>query len=1035
MDQVRFRARRPLVMRLSAVPRGTRSLTSPVVASDGTVESAQLKTYLLDLAKDPVLREAVHVASGSLSRSLDELEAGRELSLKKLTSLAMSLSRYALRMESRSTPFGLFAGLTTVAVGASATPDDSGTAVRSVGLDGQWLHETVAGWLRDPRIRRRTKVMTNNLVDVRDGRAWLTWPVAGAPDSPEGAGARQETSVRLTTFVEWVLDRASVPVPFATLLSRAAEDFDGHSAVDLERVLSQLTTSGFLVTSLTPGKTGGDYWDRVTEAVAPDGGDAALLALPEWDEPEGSGPGRGRTAWDGALARLREISPDVTPQLRVDLRMPHRPAVPADVLREVEQYASSMWRIAPEAEPRPHLREYRERFKDRYGMGAAVALPDLVDPHRGLGYPRGYAGAAGPGDAVRPTATADRRALLGELVQEALNSGPREIRLTDAVLDELSDDSTAQVPLPTMELCLQVLAKSEQHLRDGDYRLLTPPFTGSWLAGASTARFADLLHTGKDLSVLLRSAAGPDRITAEVVFAPRAARALNVMQTPVDLLPFEIPLGVYADSRSGRVIDWRDLLVTATPSGLELIWGRTGQRVVPVVAHMLELESGAPDLARLLNDLALSQVKPWHAWRWAGLEALPALPRVTRGRTIVFPMRWKPSRHMRDHTSSWPEWNAALDAWRERYGVPDEVRVMHRDRAHTLDLGDEWHRKLLRNELMHNEISVYEDLTEGGTGLGWTNGHNNELVVPLVASAEEPAADRSRPPVPVRRARKTFHFPGGEWLYARFLVAPQRQNLLIGTHLPRLIRDVSAHIDNWFFIRYNDPEPHIRLRMRGRPAELAAHVLPALERHARTLKECGAIASVQLDTYEPEVQRYGGESAIALAEEVFAVDSQVAAAQVRWRLRTGRDAVPDEVLAAMNYATFLESLGPWDWASWIARTLLLRPEHAFFQRHRRLATQLVPPGRAAEKTAEVVGLPGLRDLWAQTPAVRAYGSFLGVDGPQAEPAPGTEDAILAMLHMQHNRLIGINAEKEKRSYAVLRGVAQAHAERVRRGFA
>lgn len=1035
MDQVRFRARQPLVMRLSTLSGGAGSIPSPAVADDGSADRMELTAYLLALAENPVLREAVHVASGSLSGSLDELAAGRELTLKKLTGMAISLTRYALRMRTRATPFGLFAGVTTVDIGTGAgtAADDAGSVAKSVGLDGQWLHETVAGWLRNPLTRRRVDVVTNNLAVVRDARLSLSWPVTGAPLSPDESAPRRETSVRVTPFVTWVLRKASVPVPYASLLHTAVREFGDYSEDEIDRVLTQLTLSGFLVTSLTPLKTGGDYWERVTETVVGDDEGAFRQLSGPWSEFERAAPGEGRPAWDRAMARLRDISPEVTPQLRVDAGVARRLTVPPAVVREVEDYASSMWRIAPEAEPRPHLREYADRFKDRYGAGASVPLAEVVDPHRGLGYPRGYRGADWHGDAVTPTATTGRRVLLGELVQEALHAERREITLTDALIDELSDKTSVDAPLPSMELCLQVLSPSAEHLRDGDYRLLTPPLTGAWLAGASTARFGDLLRTGGDLCSLVESGAAPGSITAEVVFAPRVARALNVVQTPTGLLPYEIPLGTYADSREAHVIDWRDLLVTAAPSGLELIWARTGQRVVPVVAHMLELESGAPDLARLLNEIRLSQVKPWYAWRWAGLETLPVLPRVTRGRTIVSPMRWRPNRHMRDDSRTWAEWNAALDTWRDRYGVPNEIRVMYRDQAQCLDLDDAWHRKLFRHELRRGEVAVFEDLTEGGRQLGWSDGHNNELVVPLIADTGVAAPARPATPRSLGSARKAFHFPGGDWLYAKFFAVPESQDQLVAHHIPRLVREVAPHIDSWFYLRFNDPQPHIRLRMRGEPSDLAAHVLPALERHARELKESGAIASVQLDTYEPETQRYGGPDAIAHAEEVFSLDSRSAAAQVARRLRDGRDSIPDEVLAAMNYAMFLESLGPWDWTSWVARTLRLLPDHAWFRQHRRLAIDLVAPGRAVDRTAEAVRVPGLRDLWTQSPAVRTYGSLLGVDAA-ADGMSVTGDALLAVLHMQHNRLIGINRTKETRSYAVLRGVALAHQEKIRRGL-
>jgi thiopeptide-type bacteriocin biosynthesis protein len=72
-------------------------------------------------------------------------------------------------------------------------------------------------------------------------------------------------------------------------------------------------------------------------------------------------------------------------------------------------------------------------------------------------------------------------------------------------------------------------------------------------------------------------------------------------------------------------------------------------------------------------------------------------------------------------------------------------------------------------------------------------------------------------------------------------------------------------------------------------------VLPALQAAVAPLLEAGRIWRVQLDTYEREVERYGGPEGVVLAEQVFHADSEAVLAlapllaedargDVRWRL-------------------------------------------------------------------------------------------------------------------------------------------------------
>ncbi|WP_411105119.1 thiopeptide-type bacteriocin biosynthesis protein [Streptomyces sp. cmx-4-9] len=105
----------------------------------------------------------------------------------------------------------------------------------------------------------------------------------------------------------------------------------------------------------------------------------------------------------------------------------------------------------------------------------------------------------------------------------------------------------------------------------------------------------------------------------------------------------------------------------------------------------------------------------------------------------------------------------------------------------------------------------------------------------------------------------------------------------------------------WFFIRYAEGGPHLRLRVRGLDAEAAAR-LPA--QLARAAAEVPAVpgpwpsrhAEVRTVPYVPETDRYGGPRALPLAEEVFAHSTQAALGALREPALSA--AGPAEVAAA-----------------------------------------------------------------------------------------------------------------------------------------
>jgi thiopeptide-type bacteriocin biosynthesis protein len=140
-------------------------------------------------------------------------------------------------------------------------------------------------------------------------------------------------------------------------------------------------------------------------------------------------------------------------------------------------------------------------------------------------------------------------------------------------------------------------------------------------------------------------------------------------------------------------------------------------------------------------------------------------------------------------------------------------------------------------------------------------------------------------------------FPlGSAWLYAKLYTGPatldQVLRDVVGPVVETVLRAGTA--DRWFFVRFGDPDWHLRVRFHGPPERLHGEVLPVLQAAAAPLMDDGRLRRVQLDTYEREVERYGGAEGIVLAERLFHADSEAVLAlaplfpedargDVRWR--------------------------------------------------------------------------------------------------------------------------------------------------------
>ena len=116
--------------------------------------------------------------------------------------------------------------------------------------------------------------------------------------------------------------------------------------------------------------------------------------------------------------------------------------------------------------------------------------------------------------------------------------------------------------------------------------------------------------------------------------------------------------------------------------------------------------------------------------------------------------------------------------------------------------------------------------------------------------------------------------PGEEWIYLKVYGGPKLLERLVVEEVFPLLEDMIGRedIQHYFFIRYADPEYHIRLRIYNQDPMANYRVMEAL-----TEALCGkvrdrSISRITYDTYHREIERYGIRSMEA-AEQLFYLDS------------------------------------------------------------------------------------------------------------------------------------------------------------------
>lgn len=120
---------------------------------------------------------------------------------------------------------------------------------------------------------------------------------------------------------------------------------------------------------------------------------------------------------------------------------------------------------------------------------------------------------------------------------------------------------------------------------------------------------------------------------------------------------------------------------------------------------------------------------------------------------------------------------------------------------------------------------------------------------------------------------------GEEWLYYKIYCGQKIADLILINEINTVIGKLKADklITKWFFMRYADPEPHLRLRLKLHDVANYGVVLNVLKDPLKRLHENNFVWTIQLDTYSRELERYGALN-YEVTESFFEYDSELTVA-------------------------------------------------------------------------------------------------------------------------------------------------------------
>jgi lantibiotic biosynthesis protein len=1007
---------------------------------------ACIRERLRGLVASPEVAEALFIASPALAQSVGAWLA--EPLSQRGQKVERSLLKYVARMSTRATPFGLFSGCSAGQLGdrTCLKLEPRSHVQRHSRLDMDYLFALTEALNREHHFRAKLTFRPNDTIVTLGGRYRYIEPRV------DGASVRHYhlVAVEATPYLDLVLRQSPNGVTVTALVAALVADDPEVTVEEAHSYVHELIDRHLLVSTFQPPVTGGEpagvlAADLRTLGEGPIAArlDAIASRLAHLDE---AGLGHSIDSYTGMLEILKPLPArvEIARLVQVDLCKPAAIMLGPGVRAEIERCADAFAKFGVISDG---LASFRAAFEKRYGT-AMVPLLQVLDEESGIGLGNVtpidesplIAGLRGGGGSPEESVTwKARHAWMLDRLHMAWSEGRTELVLTDEDMDRLHRPAATAPPTGAFVVGLTVIAPSAEAVDRGDFLL---SFRGA--AGPSGARILGrFCHADKDIAALVaqhlraEEANDPDAIFAEIVHLPQG-RIGNVILRP-QLRHYEIPYLGRSGAPDAQQIPLTDLVV-GVRGARTLLWSsKLGRRVVPRLtsAHNFS-QAGTLTPYRFLGMLQTEGVRAGFSWDWGALAGVPFLPRVQWNRCVLARATWRA-------TEGELQKLAALSG-RERFvAIREWVRARRMPRLVELIDGD--------NELLvdfDNPLSVdaFVDLVDKRSSVqlcemlpapsdlcvaGPEGAYTHQIFVPVTFRQRVVGPPADTTPVGVEGPAASAivdhrHFgPGSEWMFVKIYAGTSEIDRVLSLVIAPLIAEVvrGGLASRWFFLRYGDPDFHLRVRFRGDPRVLHGEVLPRLSGALAPWLAAGSVNRVQLDTYQPEVERYGGPIGLELSEKVFEIDSAAvlellgelegdAGADARWKLALrGLDAMLDDfgLDVVQKHALVARRRREYGAEFNVDATQGRHVLGERFRQHRRTLESLWDRGQDA--TSDLA--PGL-SVWAKRSArLRPVADELVAAAARRELSVSPSKLIDSYLHMFVNRL----ARADGRAYELV----------------
>jgi len=703
-------------------------------------QSSEIDDLLLDQYSRNECLEAIFLSSPGLYRLAQKWIDGGETNKKA----KRKLLQYLIRMSSRCTPFGLFAGVCAGQFGIKEGINLLAAGEHSLRFrpDMQLLCLLAGEIGNDREYRKKLKYTPNTSLYGIGGE----YRYIEHYSDTEGVRKYLLNATSRTPILQAILDAAADGISIDDLHDLIKEV--GTDSKEDTDYLHSLISNQVLVSDLEPTVSGEGFFGELESIISGNEYDNKHVKLfseiSDGIRELNAGRNHERIELIDAMnTKVKQAGLKFSESafVQADMKLAVRNCQLSDSIRKDLLVAINFLTRLSRAERNPLLERFKNNFYKRYG-DREIPLSLVMDAEAGPAYlpEDGNEGnssiLAGLKLPPKKQLTRDLKwlavdSMLYSKHQQALMTGQYEVKLSESDLEKLpvSDHEISK----TISMLVRILGKWEM---DSHKRIIQLISAGGNSAINLAGRFAYLDESlGKCLKEVGRDdrELNADAVLAEIIHLPEE-RTGNVLLRPV-MHEYEIPYLAKTSVDQEYSLPVTDLMVRVKDDKILLRSKKLNRYILPRLSNAHNYMPGRLSMYRFLCDMQSQDLTTNLSFSWGPLEQDSIfLPRVSFKNIILKPAQWNLQNQDLDILKGAKddiEFNEALNMMRKKFNIPNEILLTEFDNELWLDLSSNACRDILLHEVRkRDELCIKEYLSQGSDALvrSADGNHTNEFL-------------------------------------------------------------------------------------------------------------------------------------------------------------------------------------------------------------------------------------------------------------------------------------------------------------------